>query len=134
MSRETLQANKFIKQLRNIIIRKALDLFTRMANDDEENFKKFSTVYGSALRVGILESSSKKDQNKLASLLRVSSTRSDFTSFDEVSLASEPPSRNSKELSSTLAGSMSRTVEAIKSKSSTSRALENRLKPSPDLL
>ncbi|KAH8090583.1 putative cation-transporting ATPase [Filobasidium floriforme] len=83
VSRETLQANKFIKQLRNIIIRKALDLFTRLANDDEENFKKFSTVYGSALRVGILESSSKKDQNKLASLLRVSSTRSDFTSFDE---------------------------------------------------
>lgn len=105
-----------------------------MANDDEENFKKFSAVYGSALRVGILESSSKKDQNKLASLLRVSSTRSDFTSFDEVSLASEPHSKNSVGSNINLVGSMSRTVVAIKSKSFTSRALGNHLKPSPDLL
>lgn len=134
MSRETLQANKFIKQLRNIIIRKALDLFTRMANDDEENFKKFSAVYGSALRVGILESSSKKDQNKLASLLRVSSTRSDFTSFDEVGFRSGPPSGSLIVLNSIFVHSMSRTVVAIKSRSSTSRVLANRLKPSPDLL
>ena len=134
MSRETLQANKFIKQLRNIIVRKALDLFTRMANDDEENFEKFSAAYGSALRVGILESSSKKDQNKLASLLRVSSTRSDFTSFDEVSFRSGPPSSSLIVLNSIFVHSMSRTVEAIKSRSSTSRVPENHLKLSPDLL
>lgn len=105
-----------------------------MASDDEDNFKKFSTVYGSALRVGILESSSKKDQNKLASLLRVSSTRSDFTSFDEVGFRSGPPSSSLIVLNSIFVHSMSRTVVVIKSKSSTSRAPGNRLKLSPDLL
>lgn len=59
-------------------------MFTRLANDDTETFRKFSAVYGSALRVGILESSSKKDQHKLANLLRFSSTRSDYTTLDEV--------------------------------------------------
>jgi heat shock protein beta len=90
VSRETLQANKFIQQLKSIIVRKALDLFTRLSKDDEDNFKKFSEVYGTAMRVGILETSSKKDIHKLASLLRFSSTRSDFTSLDEVSWAAEP--------------------------------------------
>jgi len=80
-----LQANKFIQQLKSIIVRKALDLFTRLSKDDVDNFKKFSEVYGTAMRVGILETSSKKDTHKLASLLRFSSTRSDFTSLDEVS-------------------------------------------------
>jgi heat shock protein beta len=85
ISRETLQANKFIQQLKSIIVRKALDLFTRLSKDDVDNFKRFSEVYGTAMRVGILETSSKKDTHKLASLLRFSSTRSDFTSLDEVS-------------------------------------------------
>ena len=90
VSRETLQANKFIQQLKSIIVRKALDLFTRLSKDDVGNFKKFSEVYGTAMRVGILETSSKKDIHKLASLLRFSSTRSEFTSLDEVSGKATP--------------------------------------------
>ena len=70
-----------MQQLQRILIRKALDLFTRLAEDEPEKFKEFSKVYGNALRVGLIES--KKDQIKLAKLLRFESTRQPFTSLDE---------------------------------------------------
>lgn len=83
VSRETLQANKFIKQLKSVIFRKALELFTKLSNDDPDTYKQFSTIYGNALRIGVLETSSKKDVHKIAGLLRFASTRSSYTSLDE---------------------------------------------------
>ena len=83
MSRETLQNHRFLKQLQRILIRKAIDLFSRLATDEPEKYKEVSKLYGNALRIGLLESD--KDKVKLAKLLRFESTRSDFTSLEEVS-------------------------------------------------
>lgn len=83
VSRETLQSNKFLSQLQRILVRKAIDLFTRLATEDTKVYQEVSKLYGNALRIGMLES--KKDKVKIAKLLRFESTRSDFTSLEEVS-------------------------------------------------
>jgi heat shock protein beta len=67
-------------------VRKAIDLFSRLATDEPEKYKEVSKLYGNALRIGMLES--EKDKVKLAKLLRFESTRSNFTSFEEVSMSS----------------------------------------------
>lgn len=64
-------------------MRKAIELFGKVASDSPEKFKEVSKMYGNALRIGMLES--QKDKIKLAKLLRFESTRSDYTSLEEVS-------------------------------------------------
>lgn len=82
VSRETLQNTRFLRQLKRILVRKALDMFSKIANDDPERYQQFSKVFGHALKVGILDSE-EKDRNKLAELIRFTSTRSNFTSLEE---------------------------------------------------
>ena len=65
-------------------MRKAIDLFTKLAKDDPAGYKEVSKLYGNALRIGMIES--KKDHIKIAKLLRFESTRTDFTSLEEVRL------------------------------------------------
>jgi len=81
VSRETLQNNRFLKQLQRTLVRKAIDLFTRLAADEPEKFKEVTKLYGNALRIGMIESH--KDKNKIAKLLRFESTRSNYTSLEE---------------------------------------------------
>ncbi|ODO00654.1 cation-transporting ATPase [Cryptococcus wingfieldii CBS 7118] len=81
VSRETLQHTRFLSQLQRILIRKAIDLFTKLANDQPKAFEEVSKLYGNALRLGVMES--KKDHVKLAKLLRFESTRSNYTSLEE---------------------------------------------------
>lgn len=83
VSRETLQNNRFLQQLQRILVRKALDLFTKLPTDEPEKFKEVSKLYGNALRIGMLES--QKDKVKLAKLLRFESTRTNYTSLEDVS-------------------------------------------------
>jgi heat shock protein beta len=83
VSRETLQNHRFLQQLQRILVRKAIDLFAKIASDEPEKYKEVSKLYGNALRIGMLESA--KDKVKLAKLLRFESTRSDYVSLEEVS-------------------------------------------------
>jgi heat shock protein beta len=59
-------------------------MFAKIAKDDPVTFQKVSKIYGNALRIGVIETSDKKDRNKLADLLRFESTLSNHTSLDEV--------------------------------------------------
>ncbi len=81
VSRETLQNHRFLQQLQRILIRKAIDLFTKLSEDSPDTYKEVSKLYGNALRIGMLES--QKDKLKLAKLLRFESTTSNYTSLDE---------------------------------------------------
>ncbi|WWC93052.1 uncharacterized protein L201_008016 [Kwoniella dendrophila CBS 6074] len=81
VSRETLQNNRFLSQLQRILVRKALDLFSKLSNEQPENYKEISKLYGNALRIGLLESP--KDKLKIAKLLRFASTSSEYTSLEE---------------------------------------------------
>jgi heat shock protein beta len=62
-------------------VRKGLDLFTRLAEDEPEKYKRLASLYGNALRIGMIESL--KDKIKIAKLLRFESTRSNYTSLEE---------------------------------------------------
>lgn len=81
MNRETLQSHRFLRQLQRILIRKAIDLFTRIAETEPERYKSMSKMFGNALRIGMLESH--KDKVKLAKLLRFESTETNYTSLEE---------------------------------------------------
>ncbi|GMK55180.1 hypothetical protein CspeluHIS016_0202360 [Cutaneotrichosporon spelunceum] len=81
VNRETLQNHRFLKQLQRILIRKALDLFTRIAETEPERYQSMSKMFGNALRIGMLES--QKDKVKIAKLLRFESTTTNYTSLEE---------------------------------------------------
>jgi len=72
VSRELLQENALVGKIRSAVIRRSLDLLTRMADKEAEKFNTFWDEFGSVLKEGLAEDHS--NQEKLAKLLRFSST------------------------------------------------------------
>ena len=70
VSREILQQNKVIKQIKNTIVKKTIELITELS-EDEEKYKKFYDNYGKMIKLGIHEDS--KNRDKLIELLRFNS-------------------------------------------------------------
>ncbi|KIK06721.1 hypothetical protein K443DRAFT_2857 [Laccaria amethystina LaAM-08-1] len=81
VSRETLQSNRFLKQMKQMIIKRMIQLFTKISEEDPEKFEKVQEVYGSVLKLGAVEDS--KNQAKLASLTRFSTNQRNKTSLDQ---------------------------------------------------
>ncbi|KAJ7700068.1 Hsp90 protein-domain-containing protein [Mycena rosella] len=81
VSRETLQSTRFLRQMKQIIMKRILQLFTRIAEDDEEKFKKISEVYGSVFKLGAVEDV--KNRDKLTGLTRFTTTERNVTSLDQ---------------------------------------------------
>lgn len=88
MSRETLQSNRFLKQLKGIIIKRLIQLFTKVAEEDDDKFKEIQESYGSIFKLGAVEDT--KNREKLASLARFTTTQRNHTSFDQVLMSGVP--------------------------------------------
>ncbi|KIK65280.1 hypothetical protein GYMLUDRAFT_38715 [Collybiopsis luxurians FD-317 M1] len=84
VSRETLQSTAFLRQLKSIILKRLLQLFTKMSgleDEDKEKFEKFYESYGGVLKLGAVEDI--KNREKLATLIRFATNRRNYTSLDQ---------------------------------------------------
>ncbi|KDQ64486.1 hypothetical protein JAAARDRAFT_117992 [Jaapia argillacea MUCL 33604] len=85
VSRETLQTTQFLKQIKQIIIRRLIQLFTRLSTSESEADKakwaEILKVYGSAIRLGAIEDH--KNREKLSTLVKFPTNQRDEATFDE---------------------------------------------------
>lgn len=83
VSREILQSNKMIEQMRSGVIKRVLDLLEKLATDEPEKYTKFWSTFGSVLKEGVAEDIS--NQERIVKLFRFASTKAD-TAEQNVSL------------------------------------------------
>lgn len=72
VSREILQENSLVKSIRSAIVKRTLDMLTKLAKKDSEKYAKFWSAFGEVLKEGVVEDFSNRE--KIAKLLRFAST------------------------------------------------------------
>jgi len=82
ISRETLQQNKILRVIKKNLIKKCLEMFSDLT-ENEDAYKKFYEAFAKNLKLGIHEDST--NRSKIAKLLRYHSTKSgeEMTSLDD---------------------------------------------------
>jgi molecular chaperone HtpG len=73
VSREILQENRLVAQIRSACVKRVLDLLEKLAKDEPEKFQQFINAFGNTLKEGIAEDTSNRE--RIAKLLRFASTK-----------------------------------------------------------
>ena len=81
VSREMLQSSRFLRQIKQILTRRLIQLLQRIAEESPEKYEEIWSALGAVIKMGALEAP--KEQQKLASLSRFPSNQRSFTSLDE---------------------------------------------------
>jgi molecular chaperone HtpG len=75
VSRELLQQNHILRQVSKVIVKRSIELFNELAEDeDEEKYENFYDTYNKMLKLGVHEDN--RNRSKLAKLLRFYSSNS----------------------------------------------------------
>ena len=82
VSRETLQNSSFLRQIKQTILKRIIQSFTKLAEDEPDKFIEAQKVYGNVFKLGAVEDSKNKD--KLIPLIRFATNQRNVTSLDEV--------------------------------------------------
>lgn len=82
VSRETLQSSAFLKQIKNLIIRRLLQLFGKVAEEDPEKFREINGIYNTVFKLGAADDS--KNRERIAALTRYTTNQRNDTSLDDV--------------------------------------------------
>lgn len=75
VSREILQENRLLAQIRSACVKRVLDLLEKLSKDEPEKFRKFTDAFGNVLKEGIAEDNANRE--RIAKLLRFASTKSE---------------------------------------------------------
>ncbi|KAL7410302.1 Hsp90 protein-domain-containing protein [Mrakia frigida] len=81
VSRDTITSSRFVNQLQRTLIKKSLDLFTKIATSEPEKYEKLWKLVGNALKIGVTETYT--DRARLSKLLRFETNLNKFVSLDE---------------------------------------------------
>jgi len=82
VSRETLQNHSFLRQVKQAILKRIIQTFARLAEEEPDKFEKAQKVYGNVFKLGAVEDT--KNRDKLVPLIRFATNQRDSTSLDEV--------------------------------------------------
>ena len=74
VSREILQENPLVQKIRSALVKRSLDMLSKMATKDSEKYAKFWSAFGEVLKEGVVEDTVNRE--KVAKLLRFASTNS----------------------------------------------------------
>ena len=93
VSRELLQQNKVINIINKVIVKKSIELFQELSDNDNNKYIKFYDNYSKMLKLGIHEDS--KNRDRLMPLLRFNSIKHEdkYISFDDY-VSEMDPSQN----------------------------------------
>lgn len=81
VSRETLQNTRFLRQLKNAIVKRFIQLMTKISEDEPERFEKINEQYNPVFKLAAVED--EKDTNKLAGLVRWDTNARDKISLEQ---------------------------------------------------
>lgn len=81
-----LQSTKFLKQIRQIIVKRLIQLMARFAEEDGEKFAELQRIYGSVIKLGAIEN--EPNREKLSALARFATNQKNTTSLDKVRICS----------------------------------------------
>ena len=84
VSRELLQENVQVRKIRAAVVKRSLDLLSKVSKQDKEKFHTFWDAFGTVLKEGIVEDPANRD--KVAALLRFA-TNKDIKAGQRTSLA-----------------------------------------------
>ena len=82
VSRETLQSTRFLKQIKQVILKHLIQLFRKMAAEDPAKFLELRESYNNVFKAGAIEDAKNKD--KLATLARFDTNQRGNITLDAV--------------------------------------------------
>ncbi len=85
VSRELLQDNRLIQSIKSACIKRILSMLEKLAKNDKEKYQSFWGNFGQVIKEGPIEDFANKE--KIAGLLRFSTTHKDSSEKQDVSLA-----------------------------------------------